>query len=61
MKVIELDERIVFCDDILEIYKDTSYYSTRYYLITKNRTSQISYTDYQKIQEYLLSLNRKGR
>ena len=57
MKIIELSDRIVYCDDIIEIYVENNYSPTRYQLKTTNGTYRITREDYYKIREYLLSLN----
>lgn len=53
MKVIDLTNRLLFLDDIIQIYKESHYY----YVLTKNGTYNIYESDYFKIKNYLLSLN----
>jgi hypothetical protein len=55
MKVIELTNRVLFLDDIIQIFEE---YST-YYVATKNGTCKITKNDYFKIKNCLLSLNDK--
>jgi tRNA A37 N6-isopentenylltransferase MiaA len=57
MKVIELSERTIFVDDIKEIYQETNFVPIRYKVITNNGDYRIDKEDYDKIQQYLLSLN----
>jgi len=62
IKVIELSNRIIFVDDILTIYKKDEWgeyqkLNTDYYIKTKYGNILVSYSDYKKVKEYLLSLN----
>lgn len=59
MKVIELTDRVLFLDDIIQIYKEDNYCPIRYHIQTNNGTYRITSEDYNKIQDYLLSLNEK--
>ena len=53
MKVIELTNRVLFLEDIIQIFEEY----THYYVCTKNGTCEITKNDYFKIKNYLLSLN----
>lgn len=58
MKVIELSNRTIFTDDIIQIYRDDDGYApTRFYVVTEHGAYKISLEDYKKVKEYLLSLN----
>lgn len=61
MKVIDLDNKIIFTDDIQYIYsneKTGEYYnSTVYYIVTKVGKFEVDKYEYAKVKEYLLSLN----
>ena len=64
MKVIDLDNRIIFVDTIISTFKKSnydiygkSYYN--YYVQTTNDTYSISKDKYDEVNKYLLSLNDK--
>ena len=61
MKVINLGKRIIFTDDIQYIYNEErcgEYHDyTEYYIVTKVGKFNVDKYEYDKVKEYLLSLN----
>lgn len=62
MKVIDLEKTCVFTNDIVNVYeKRLSYecgYDYKWYLQTKTNCIEISYDDYCKVKNYMISLNK---
>ena len=59
IKVIELHDRVIYVNDILQIYMKFNNYEERYNYFIQTKYSEIlgSIDDYKKVKEYLLSLN----
>ena len=57
MKVIDLNTRTIYVDDIQQIYMETNYNPTRYNVKTTYGTCLVDKEDYFKVKDYLLSLN----
>lgn len=61
MKVIDLGKRIIFTDDIQYIYNAErcgEYHDyTEYYVVTKVGKFNVEKYEYEKVKNYLLSLN----
>ena len=57
MKVIDLNKRTIYVDDIEQIYRETNYIPERYNVQTTYGTYLIDQEDYYKVRDYLLSLN----
>lgn len=57
MKVIDLNKRTIYVDDIEQIYRETNYSPERYNVQTTYGTYLIDQEDYYKVKDYLLSLN----
>ena len=59
MKIIDLKDRTIFVDDIIQIYIERNYNPEKYNIQTTNGNYIVSKEDYIKVKDYLLSLNDK--
>ena len=57
MKVIDLKDRTLFVDDIIQLYIEEKYSPERYNIQTTNGIYLVYKEDYFKVKDYLLSLN----